>query len=363
MDKLFPLQNHRLLAVATTLVAAVVLSAAGCIPQNPAAQYRITEVQVAFPTVTERWSFFYGTDQSVTAGLATLALTRPAGITDANMDTALQVNGQPYWTEIAAPERIAVTRRTFPGLKYALNTSLPLEAAWLFEAGSWSRLGQGALSTQVVETQPGSPQFAALSTSETAAVLSAILSRSRGPVVLYQLSTAQPKSRFEPAPSKHTALALAVQYGLEADAMPGDKQDNQGSPSAEPKSLVQGGYGQYGENKPGAYLIASQSQLDSMWGLTSVGVSPSRTPSVDFSKNRVVAFFWGQKSTGGYSIKVVKTQITGTKVRVTLQLRTPDPNSFVTQAITSPFVVLEVSGTPTQVEFVDEANRVLAAAK
>ncbi|WP_223299545.1 protease complex subunit PrcB family protein [Meiothermus taiwanensis] len=86
------------------------------------------------------------------------------------------------------------------------------------------------------------------------------------------------------------------------------------------------------------------------------------TPSVDFSQSRVVAFFWGQKPTGGYGVQYVSSQLSGSTLRVTLRLVSPAPGAILTQALTSPFVLLEVPGRFNRVEFVDVNGRPLASA-
>lgn len=75
-----------------------------------------------------------------------------------------------------------------------------------------------------------------------------------------------------------------------------------------------------------------------------------------------MAFFWGQKPTGGYGVQYVSSQLSGSTLRVTLRLVSPAPGAILTQALTSPFVLLEVPGRFSRVEFVDANGRLLASA-
>jgi len=48
---------------------------------------------------------------------------------------------------------------------------------------------------------------------------------------------------------------------------------------------------------------------------------------------------------------------------VQLRLRKPKPGSLVTQAITSPYVLLRVQGKPAKVRFLDERGNLLEQAR
>jgi len=61
-------------------------------------------------------------------------------------------------------------------------------------------------------------------------------------------------------------------------------------------------------------------------------------------------------------VQYVSSQLSGSTFRVTLRLVSPPPGAIVTQALTSPFVMLEVPARFTRVEFVDTSGRLLASA-
>ncbi len=52
-----------------------------------------------------------------------------------------------------------------------------------------------------------------------------------------------------------------------------------------------------------------------------------------------LAVYWGEKSTGGYSVSVKGARIEGERVTVRLALERPPPGAIVTQAFTYPYVV------------------------
>jgi hypothetical protein len=83
---------------------------------------------------------------------------------------------------------------------------------------------------------------------------------------------------------------------------------------------------------------------------------------VDFRTRSVAAFFWGLKPTGGYGIEVLGVTYLGDTARVVLNLISPRPGAIVTQALTSPYVLLELNRVK-RVVFTDPAGRTLAEAR
>ncbi len=338
-----------------------VLALVGCIPEPNPQAYQVSEIQLLFAENTERWTYFYGEPQAVRLGERSLALTRGPSTSPLAVADALLVGGEALYREISpALPRVAQTTRTFPGLQFVVRTTRNVQGAWLFD-GNWSRLGNVFASnvTQVVASSPGAPRLTSLSEAENEAVLREILGRRGGrAVVVYELEPPLVPNRYEPSPSQSRVAALAVQYGLETELalMPPN-------PNPTPRIMQQGGQSAYTGQNPAAYLASNTSQLLTIWRLaTGLQLPQPATPAVDFNLNRVVAFFWGQKPTGGYGIQLLGTQLSGNTLRVTLRLNSPAPGAILTQALTSPFVMLEVPGSFTRVEFVDSSGRVLASA-
>ncbi|MBO1436233.1 protease complex subunit PrcB family protein [Meiothermus sp. CFH 77666] len=342
-------------------VGLTMLFLASCVPQPGQQPYQLSEIQVLFAENTERWTYFYGEPQAVRLGERSLALTRGPSASPLAVADALLVDGEALYREInPALPRVAQTTRTFPGLQFVVRTSRNVQSVWLFD-GSWSRLGNvfASNAAQVVENRPGAPRLAPLSEAENEAVLREILGRRGGrPVVVYEIEPPLVPNRYEPAPNQSRVAALAVQYGLETELtlMPP-------TPNPTPRILQQGGQSAYTAQNPAAYLVSNTSQMVTLWRLATGNQIPQpATPAVDFNLSRVVAFFWGQKPTGGYSVQYVSSQLSDNTLRVTLRLNSPAPGAILTQALTSPFVLLEVPGRFTRVEFVDPSGRVLASA-
>lgn len=113
-------------------------------------------------------------------------------------------------------------------------------------------------------------------------------------------------------------------------------------------STVAQGTGSYTDTTPKLLLIQSQPQLDQLWNMYVSGtvISPSPAPQIDFRANFVLAAFAGQKNTGGYSFSITglntNAQSGTSDIAVYATLNGPDPETFVTQALTSPYHVVQV---------------------
>ncbi len=92
------------------------------------------------------------------------------------------------------------------------------------------------------------------------------------------------------------------------------------------------------------YVIKNSAEWDQFKTLfnTSTGAS---FPSVDFSKNQVLAVFAGAEPTGGYTIGVSKVADQSGERMVSITITAPGPTCAVTQATTSPYQVVVVPAT------------------
>lgn len=74
-------------------------------------------------------------------------------------------------------------------------------------------------------------------------------------------------------------------------------------------------------------------------------VNDEQVPKIDFSKERIVALFLGQKNTGGYSIKVKDVVEKGGKIYVSVEEITPKPGGMATMAISNPYTIVKINAT------------------
>jgi hypothetical protein len=66
------------------------------------------------------------------------------------------------------------------------------------------------------------------------------------------------------------------------------------------------------------------------------------SPRIDWQRYRLVAVHLGQRPTGGFQIKVTRVERNGTLGIIRAVEETPVPGTMVTQALTSPYVIIQV---------------------
>ncbi len=109
------------------------------------------------------------------------------------------------------------------------------------------------------------------------------------------------------------------------------------SPGITFEVLKQETYG--GRDTESHQVINTQAQLNSLYK----ELGWSDVPTVDFSRNNVVALFMGQKNTGGYSINIRKISIDGDTA--TVYVKTTKPEGMATMAISSPYCITIIPKT------------------
>lgn len=93
------------------------------------------------------------------------------------------------------------------------------------------------------------------------------------------------------------------------------------------------------------YRIKSASEFSELWFLIHGGSQPNM-PSVDFEKNEVLAVFDGSHSTGGYEVSVRSVVDQGLVRSIAIEHTEPGADCMVSQALTSPFVLVSVPKMP-----------------
>ena len=106
--------------------------------------------------------------------------------------------------------------------------------------------------------------------------------------------------------------------------------------------------------RPAAWVIRSDEEWRKFLGETLAYSGPP--PRIDFTQNTVVAIFAGEKSTGGYSVRVDRItddSSPGQPSSGTVHYRViaPPPDAFVTQAFTYPYVIVRIERRFEQIRF------------
>jgi len=79
-------------------------------------------------------------------------------------------------------------------------------------------------------------------------------------------------------------------------------------------------------------------------------------PSIDFESDEIIAATMGQRSTGGYAIRIEEISRRGDDLEVVIVETSPGRGCLTTQALTSPATAVSVARPPGVVEFVEETE-------
>lgn len=324
--------------------------------------YRVAEAQLLFPEATERWTYFYGEPREVRLGTQVLRLEKASGESLWAVPGALWVGGNPVLREVGPALRpLAEAVRGIQGSLLEVRAQANLRATWFYDGVGWVRLTgslrEGESRSLVQPAQYQTPDLYAFTGTETQVLLREILARRGGrQVVVFELS--EPVLRplaLDPIPDGYRVGALQVQYGLRVEVVT--------PPRPAYRILDRGANAAYQETEPQAFLANNPTRFAEVWNLVVANLIPRPpAPSVDFRTRSVAAFFWGLKPTGGYGLEVVGVTYAAGTARVILNLQSPRPGAIVTQALTSPYVLLELERV-NRVVFTDPSGKVLAEAR
>jgi len=352
--------------------ALLVLSLTACVPvveSYQGLQYSVGEVELLTPDASERWVYFYGDPQTVFLDETVLDLQPPPNQQSVwAVPGALWVSGQPVFREVLPAEPLpAKVIEGFPFSDYYVETNADLDSAWIYKGGNWYHLAGSVSAGSKVKANPvrEAPRFKNLTSEETTVILREILARNPArPAIVFELSyPVFPEYRFDPRPLSYRKASLAIQYGVEQEfsmnfSSPGPAKFSW-------KVLSEGTMSAYRNATPYAFLATSEESFYKyVWPLASGNRLPRPAPpEVDFNSQSVAAFFWGLKRSGGYAIEVIDASLSGDLLEVRLNLKRPAPGSIVTQALTSPYVLIAVEGKPNLVRFYDQNGDLLQEAR
>jgi hypothetical protein len=129
------------------------------------------------------------------------------------------------------------------------------------------------------------------------------------------------------------------------------------APAAAPVRVVPGGtpveirrIGQWstsGVTSPARLIIRDDAAYAQFWA--SLGPAAGARPSVDFTRDIVVAVAAGQQSTGGHTIAIQQARQVGSGLAIDVLETAPPPGCATTQALTQPVdvVVVEAASVAT----------------
>jgi hypothetical protein len=117
------------------------------------------------------------------------------------------------------------------------------------------------------------------------------------------------------------------------------------------RTLQAGSYASQSVTAPQLIVARDAVTFRNAWNIY---VRQGEPPAIDFKKETAVFLFAGRKNTGGYSIEVKSVKTSGKQIVIDAAIKPPPPDSFSTQALTSPFVVIAIEKpNMTAVHWVD----------
>ncbi len=331
----------------------------GCVPVFQSSPlYLAKEYQLLYQESTERWLYFFGGPQSVRLDGRQLQLTPGTGESSQAVPGSLLVNGQPLWREVLPAEHpLAETARTLFGTHLVVSSKARLDSSWLYENRWYQLTGPlAANSGMLADPVPKLPSFAQDNQSGQVVLNQILARRSSRPVIIFVLHKPPlPAVDLSPAPTQYTDTALEVQYGLNR------KMASLPVPSQLSWTVLRAGVQSgYSERIPMAYLATSPAAIKQVWKLATGNQLPI-PPLPNLRGGAFAAFFWGLKPSGGYAVRMVSAHLANNTLTVRVQLTSPSPGTIVTQALTSPYLLLRGGGSPERVVFVDTQGTILAA--
>ena len=75
-------------------------------------------------------------------------------------------------------------------------------------------------------------------------------------------------------------------------------------------------------------------------------------PNIDFSKDMILVFFVGEKTTGGHSVSVKEIIENSDQIDVYYQEIGPRPTDMVTMVITQPYCIIKVQNVSKELNFI-----------
>jgi len=148
-------------------------------------------------------------------------------------------------------------------------------------------------------------------------------------------------------------LLLLLAFGCSAE---NGSEPSADDPSEAPRNLrvgrISAGAPGQGPEEPRVIVAPSAAALSE-----AIGANVSNS-----GEGTYLAAYWGEKSTGGYSLGVGSARLEGDRVKIRLTLEEPPRDAVVTQALTYPYavaVVRDLDPGGMDFSFTDESGREL----
>lgn len=280
---------------------------------------------------------------------------------------ALSIDGEPAWVEdeVPAVEAPVEVRRIPLTTDLQMRTTRETRAVLYFDGSAWLMLGEFDPAGLDVRVTPR-PRFGGLRglgelTNAEADALTGVLADLGQPLVVAVLAEPEVPRRAVDGVAEARATAVHVTAGL-----PTDLGAFRPAPREVPWEVVARGQQAVGIGAPSYRLLRTGEELATAWAQAHGAVlQPPPVPGADLERETLLGVFLGPKPTGGYGAEVRGVTLEGGDLFVDLVLTSPGTDAIVTQALTSPWLVVRVPrGGVSAVWFRDPVDgRLVAVAR
>ena len=105
-------------------------------------------------------------------------------------------------------------------------------------------------------------------------------------------------------------------------------------------------------------VYRTRQEFEAFWTRHRSNTSPSTdAPEVDFTKQMVLAVFWGTQRSGGYALEITSVDPSSEdELVVNFLTQSPDPGDMVTMALTQPHHIISLASSNKNVKFIGSAK-------
>ena len=314
------------------------------------ASYRVSDITLY--GLEERHAVFYGSPGTVKLAGNPVVLVKASplsGNRGLQIPAALSVMGAGSLALPAQNLTVLTVFRNAGGLR--LITRVPMTSVYYFDGQRWNTMSRSIAGLENVKVTPvprNSIFGAGLLTNPEAIALGNYLTATKQEVVVGTGLSAPNPAAFAPAPQSYRSTALFVQIGIR-DATDAAAAAAQVSSSVQ--VLTSGAQSLYEATTVETRVSSSTPEFGAVWQLVAgMQIPAPAAPNVDFTKQKVVTVFMGQKPTGGYGLRLISSVPRRGGVRLLLEASQPGAGLVQSQVITSPYLMLTVDASVKEVE-------------
>jgi hypothetical protein len=328
---------------AVIVLAALGLVLSACEPDPAPTLHELTVTGA----LERRVAWLYGEPRSFTIDGTERSLTAaPAGptIEPWTVPSALWIDAAPALVEddVEAVTAPVAVRRIPLTTDLQMRTERETRAVLYYDGSAWLTLGEFDPAGLDVRVTPR-PRFGALRglgelTNAEADVLARTLEDLGEPLIVAVLTGDEVPRRAVDGVAEARSTAVHVVAGVPVDV-------GTFRPAARdvPFEVVARGQQAVGVTAPAFQLLRTREELSTAWNRAHGGaLQAPPLPGVDLERETLLAVFLGQKPTGGHGADVRGVTLEGGDLFIDMVETSPGPGAMVTQALTSPWLLLRV---------------------